>query len=209
MPQEMNITEVLIGCQGSGKSWHGMNRAAEIGAEWDCPIIIHDSGSSAIRKPENPFHDNAEWYLTTSDNPNPNEIKARLKMGTDIFVVNTANAEDALTYADIVAPDSECVILVDEVTASKAIKPSGVQEPWATLIAQRRAKKRALIFCMQTPTMASRYMTSLATSVKCFRVEHKNNLKAAALIGYTDEQVSEIEKLPRGKYIERSQGFGT
>lgn len=214
MAAELNCTEVLIGCQGSGKSWHAMDRAAWLADDWDCRIVIHNSGSAAILKPENPYHDGADWkeYRQTCFDEKHRQIAdpPRILFPPDILVVTTAYAEDALLYADSIRRGKEVVVIIDEVTAAKSITPQAIGDPWRTRIAQRRAFKTALYLCMQSPTMASRYMVSTATSVKCFNLggKHLKSYKAAQDIGYSEEDCERIKRFKVGEYLELNQGFG-
>lgn len=201
---EMNITEIYIGVQNSGKSWTAMDRAARIAAERDCYLVIHDTGSASIRKKSNPYHE-SDWK-SYKDRIPPQTLSIYCP---DIVVVNTAYAEDALVYADKIRRKKDVVVLIDEVTAASSITPQSIGEPWKTRIAQRRALRTALLICMQSPTMASRFMNSTATSLKCFYIEHQGNLKALKDLGYTDEDIARIPTLGQGEFIERRQGFGS
>lgn len=204
MSEEMNITEVFIGCQGSGKSWAAMQRAAEIADKWDCPIVIHECGSAAIRKKKNPYHEQ-DWELFRSSTP-PFRIRF-----PDICVVNTADAKDALPYVSRLQAmnkrHKEVVLLLDEITACKEMYPATVLDPWRTIIAQRRAMKIALLICMQTPTLVNRFVSGTATSIRVFHLDDDLDIKAARGKGFSDEQIALIRTLKRGEYIERAQGM--
>lgn len=201
--EEMNITEVYIGIQGSGKSWAAQQRAAEIAAEFNCPIVVHDCGSAAIRNPDNPYH-HTDWKLYTKSEPPP------IFFVPDILVVNTEKAEDAVKYAEKVQRRGNIVLLIDEVSGADAITPQRIGNPWRKLIAQRRGFKTALLLCMQSPTMASRFVNSTATSIKLFRMgNHEDELKAARRLGFSLEDIETAQQLKRGQYLERNQGFGS
>lgn len=212
--EEINITEINIGCQGSGKSWEAMQRAAEIAAEWDCPIVIHNCGSAAIKKKKNPYYE-ADWkeyfhsatMLDAKGKAMDAEIP-RIAFPPDILVVTTGYADDALIYADMVRRGKEVVVLIDEVSAAKSITPQNIGEPWRTRIAQRRAMKTALIICMQYPTMASRFATGTATRLKVFKLDNEDDIKVVVgSLRFPKESAELIPNLKRGQYIEKSQGF--
>lgn len=201
---DIDVTEVYIGIQQSGKSDKAFRSALALAEKANAFILIHDSGKAAIRNKERyPDYDYKLHYATKDSD-------SFFLKRTPIHLVNSEAGEDVFPFLyKLTERGDRCIILIDEITNCQEIQPNVIGKRWRKLIAQRRKYRAGLIFCMQDPTMASRFLVSTATHIECFRINHEDNLRALRKVGYNAEQVSTISNLPQFESLILKQGFGS